>query len=243
MFCIKCGKTFDSSVSVCPDCGAEVVLPGGFDLNNAKKTMNGRSILIDDSPLPGTVPAYLASASVPKAQFAPCFAAPEKQPQNKKTLVILVAAAVFCVALIAVILILFLGEDKEEKRKSIEDNYVTVAETEIHTDEDSKKSDKEDFISDKTGVNIIGNEETTNRFFNGLEEFNKENGKNENDESSTRQLPGNRPPNPFSSEDRTDPDNMNDSGLNDMLNGKPDEPVDSENGIEDNFVPELSPFA
>lgn len=107
MFCFKCGKTLDPSVSVCPDCGTEVVLtegfeshteniaeagvnmldgepspPTGFDLNGVKKVMNGKSILIDDSPLPGTVPAYRAAA--PKPVTPPAFAqSPVEQPPVK----------------------------------------------------------------------------------------------------------------------------------------------------------------
>lgn len=106
MFCVKCGKTLDPSADFCPDCGTKAVLPEdfesetenaakitcvpdmqdvepspstGFDLSGAKKVMNGRSILIDDSPLPGTVPAYCAP--VPKPVTPSAFTqSPVEQP-------------------------------------------------------------------------------------------------------------------------------------------------------------------
>lgn len=312
MFCIKCGKTLDSSVDVCPDCGTKVVLPEGFDLQkentvkvdidmlvgektvaadhsalarkafaaanadtasepsaegpeavvapvaptapvmkdtvphspadfdlkSAKKTMNGRSILIDDSPLPGTVPAYLAPAPV---QAAPC-ATPQVQmsatpavaqkPQGKKTLILIIAAAVLGVAIIAVLLVFFLGGDKKGNGKDNDDKeyVITAAATEKRTEAESGKSDKEDFISDKTGVNtIIGDEENTDRFL-----FGNENG-DEYDEPLTRRPSGNKPVNPFAPDDRNEDDDKDESVLNGSFGDNVDESADSDSG-EDNNV-------
>lgn len=222
MFCIKCGKTLDSSVEVCPDCGTKVVLPegyeptvvektvkmdmemlvgektvsadhsaiarkaaaaanantvadvpqtapvapaapvaqdtvphspAGFDLKSVKKVMNGRSILIDDSPLPGTVPAYLAPVAppAPPVQTAapsmaydymearPSAAAPmaapveaKKQPDKK---IIIAAAAVLCVALVAVLLIFAFGKKDDDADKKDKNNNITAAPTELRTEE------------------------------------------------------------------------------------------------------------
>lgn len=314
MFCIKCGKTLDTSVDVCPDCGTKVVLPegfdpnkddtvkvdidmligektvsadhsalvrkavaaanantapeapaaepvtdvapavpavpvmqdtvphspAGFDLKSAKKTMNGRSILIDDSPLPGAVPAYLApvpAQAIPSAMPQVQMSAPAvaQKPQDKKALILIIAAAVLGVALIAVLLVFFLGGDKDDDREN-EENAITAAATEKRTEAESKKSDKEDFISDKTGVNtIIGSLDSTDRFLNGDDEAEDDNGyENDRPELPSRRPPTNRPTNPFNSSERPEPDNKDESAISGSLNNNPDESVGSDIDKEDN---------
>lgn len=306
MFCIKCGKTLEPSMDVCPDCGTKVVLPegfdpnkdntikvdidmlvgektvaadhgalarkaaaaasantateapsaepvvntapvasvvqdsvphspAGFDLKSVKKTMNGRSILIDDSPLPGAVPAYIVPApvqAVPSPMSPAQFTEPLSKPQKKKTLILIVAAAVLGVALVAVLLAFFLGGDKDKKgrdKDKEEDNGTAVTLAEVGNDDESEKSDKEDFISDKTGVNIIGDEKETDRFWDKDDDEGKENGdRNESLESPSRRPPSNRPTNPFNSEDRTEPDNDNSPVLNVPTVNNPDKPVSSD---------------
>lgn len=313
MFCIKCGKTLDMSVDVCPDCGTKVVLPegfdpnkndtvkvdidmligektvsadhsalvrkavaaanantapeatatepvtdvahvaptvpvmqdavphspAGFDLKSVKKTMNGRSILIDDSPLPGTLPAYLTPVpvQVPSAmsQVQMSASAVAQKTQNKKTLILIIVAAVLGVALIAVILAFFLGGDKDNDREN-EEKVITASATEIRTEAESKKSDKEDFISDKTGVNsIIGSLDSTDRFLNGDNEAEKDNGyENNRTELPSRRPPTNRPTNPFNSSDRFESADKDESEISGSLNNNQDESVGSDLGEEDN---------
>lgn len=186
MFCIKCGKTIDPFVDACPDCGIKVILPEGFDMKNVKKTMNGRSILIDDSPLPGTVPAYLASASVktslsemPQGQLAGEPSVEEK-PQDKKALILIIAAAVLGVVLIAILVAFFLGDDKNTIKHKAKENATAAVLTEMRTKGKSEKSNKDDFISDKTGVNtILGSLDSTYGYIEGDNETGKEDKRNE----------------------------------------------------------------
>ncbi len=312
MFCIKCGKTLDTSADVCPDCGTKVVLPegfdpnkddtvkvdidmligektvsadhsalvrkavaaanantvpeataaepvtdvapvapvmqdavphspAGFDLKSVKKTMNGRSILIDDSPLPGALPAYLAPVpvqAIPSAMPQVQMSAPAvaQKPQDKKTLILIIAAAVLGVALIAVILAFFLGGDKDNDREN-EEKVITVAATEKRTEAESKKSDKEDFISDKTGVNsIIGSLDSTDGYLNGDDEAEDDNGyENDRPELPTRRPPTNRPTNPFNSSDRFESADKDESAISGSLNNNPDESVGSDLGEEDDI--------
>lgn len=314
MFCIKCGKTLDTSVDVCPDCGTKVVLPegfdpnkndtvkvdidmligektvsadhsalvrkavaaanantapeataaepvtdvapvaptvpvmqdavphspAGFDLKSVKKTMNGRSILIDDSPLPGTLPAYLTPVSVqaiPSAMSQVQMSAPAvaQKPQDKKTLIIIIVAAVLGVALIAVILAFFLSGDKDNDREN-EEKVITASATEIRTEAESKKSDKEDFISDKTGVNsIIGSLDSTDGYFKGDDEAKKDNGyENNRTELPSRRPPTNRPTNPFNSSDSFESADKDESEISGSLNNNTDESVGSDNSEENN---------
>lgn len=220
MFCIKCGKTLDSSAESCPDCGTKVVLPegyeptvvektvkmdmemlvgektvsadhsaiarkaaaaatantvadapqaapvvqdavphspAGFDFKSVKKVMNGRSILVDDSPLPGTVPAYLAPVAPPAvqnaapsmaydymdAQTAPlaapsaAIAAPvaSKKKTDKKVIILIAAAAALCVALIAVLLIFAFDKKDDDAEKNDKKNNITAAPTEMQQEE------------------------------------------------------------------------------------------------------------
>lgn len=127
--------------------------PAGFDLKNVKKTMNGRSILIDDSPFPGTVPAYLAPPVqaapplVPQAQRAADDSSSGK-PQNKTAVILIIAAAVLAVALIAGVLFFVINnKDKDEREPS--------AVTEYRTDGESEKLDKSDFTSTETANGIL----------------------------------------------------------------------------------------
>lgn len=314
MFCIKCGKTLDTSVDVCPDCGTKVVLPegfdpnkddtvkvdidmligektvsadhsalvrkavaaanantapeataaepvtdvapvaptvpvmqdavphspAGFDLKSVKKTMNGRSILIDDSPLPGTLPAYLTPVpvqAIPSAMSQVQMSAPAvaQKPQDKKTLIIIIVAAVLGVALIAVILAFFLGGDKDNDREN-EEKVITASATEIRTEAEPKKSDKEDFISDKTGVNsIIGSLDSTDGYFKGDDEAEDDNGyENDRPELPSRRPPTNRPTNPFNSSDRFESADKDESEISGSLNNNTDESVGSDNSEENN---------
>ncbi|MBP3696568.1 MAG: hypothetical protein J6J45_03400 [Clostridia bacterium] len=314
MFCIKCGKTLDTSVDVCPDCGTKVVLPegfdpnkndtvkvdidmligektvsadhsalvrkavaaanantapeataaepvtdvapvaptvpvmqdavphspAGFDLKSVKKTMNGRSILIDDSPLPGTLPAYLTPVpvqAIPSAMSQVQMSAPAvaQKPQDKKTLIIIIVAAVLGVALIAVILAFFLSGDKDNDREN-EEKVITASATEIRTEAESKKSDKEDFISDKTGVNsIIGSLDSTDGYFKGDDEAEKDNGyENNRTELPSRRPPTNRPTNPFNSSDSFESADKDESEISGSLNNNTDESVGSDNSEENN---------
>lgn len=106
--------------------------PAGFDLDKAKKIMNGRSILIDDSPLPDAMPVATTPA-VASAPAASLVAEKRDEPvsADKKTkLIVLIAAIVAVAAVIGVVLAVALsgrnnGEDSAKENTS----GTTVAET------------------------------------------------------------------------------------------------------------------
>lgn len=99
--------------------------PAGFDLDKAKKIMNGRSILIDDSPVP-------LSSPLGTSQAAPV-ANKKQEPASagKKTkLIIIIAAIVEVIAVIGAILAVALSgrDDVSEKEKPSETAVETTAE-------------------------------------------------------------------------------------------------------------------
>ena len=207
MFCIKCGKTLDSSARVCPDCGTKVVLPEGFvpdeedtmnidlltgektvaadhealarkaaaasakpeepkfstgfDLNSAKKIMNGRSILIDDSPAPSATPVFTAApAPVQNPQN-------NNKPDSKKYIIIIVAAvAVIAVALAAIFIVINSKKDNEENNENSSD--IATVETTVGETHPSFPNDKEEIFTERfeenTTLGNISQEITTDAF-------------------------------------------------------------------------------
>lgn len=139
--------------------------PAGFNLKNVKKTMNGRSILIDDSPLPGSLPAYLAppvqavQPIVPSVSYAaPTPAAAEEKTQNSKAVIIAVVAAVVVVALVAGVLF-FVFSNKNKNEDSVDSAQKTSVSEEMTKDK-SEKLDKEDFVYDETKGDTLVNSYT-----------------------------------------------------------------------------------
>lgn len=136
--------------------------PAGFELKNVKKTMNGRSILIDDSPLPGVMPAYLAPPvqavpAMPQAQSAVAASVNEK-PQKKTVTILIIAVAVLSVALVACVLFfIFNGKDKEKEGS---EPSTKVAVSEEQTIDNAEKLDKDDFTSDETASGTLVNNYT-----------------------------------------------------------------------------------
>ena len=110
--------------------------PTGFDLNGAKKIMNGRSILIDDSPTPGSMPVYTAAAPA----SAPVTA--NNNPDNKKLLIALIAAIVAIAVIAGILLFVFLGKDKDKEKGSDREDITlpTISETERATEESEEES-------------------------------------------------------------------------------------------------------
>lgn len=195
--------------------------PAGFDLNSVRKTMNGRSILIDDSPFPGTVPAYLAPpvqaapSVMPQAQYAADDSAYDKT-QNKTALILIIAAAVFAVALVAGVLFFVLNDKNKDKEEREPSTKVTVTESKF------EKLDKDDFISDETASGTLVNNYTDIFVDEGVNPGRPE----MTETASANEVIGTRPARPGSSITPndfiiTDESVKSEQDLSDFLNGEP----------------------
>ncbi|MBR6785535.1 MAG: zinc ribbon domain-containing protein [Clostridia bacterium] len=123
----------------------------GFDLNSAKKIMNGRSILIDDSPAPSAMPAF-ASPSAAVQNTA--------ESNNKKYIVVIIAAiAVIAVALGAILFVLFSqnGEDDGDNDSRSEKTTTETAVSETAPFNSGKEENpSKNYFEENTTLGDIG---------------------------------------------------------------------------------------
>lgn len=96
----------------------------GFDLNSAKKIMNGRSILIDDSPAPAAMPSFVAAAPAPVQNGGD----PDNAKKNNYAVIIIAAIAVIAVAIGAVFAVRFFKEDEKDDGAKAETTAEATAE-------------------------------------------------------------------------------------------------------------------